>query len=73
MSRLPFTLSVQAFSMHAWLLYVALYIDQPIGTGFSHGTDPATGTESAAAAIWTVRHYFPHREIYNADLNTTIL
>ncbi|KAG9031380.1 hypothetical protein FRB95_002811 [Tulasnella sp. JGI-2019a] len=31
-----------------------LYIDQPIGTGFSHGTDPATGTESAAAALWTM-------------------
>ncbi|KAJ7776908.1 alpha/beta-hydrolase [Mycena maculata] len=31
-----------------------LYIDQPIGTGFSYGTDSVTSTLTAAPAIWTV-------------------
>ncbi|KAJ7644874.1 alpha/beta-hydrolase [Roridomyces roridus] len=31
-----------------------IYIDQPIGTGFSYGTDTVTSTYTAAPAIWTV-------------------
>ncbi|KAJ7034608.1 alpha/beta-hydrolase [Mycena alexandri] len=31
-----------------------LYIDQPIGTGFSYGTDNVDSTFTAASAIWTV-------------------
>ncbi|EGO26845.1 hypothetical protein SERLADRAFT_360894 [Serpula lacrymans var. lacrymans S7.9] len=30
-----------------------IYIDQPIGTGFSYGTDTANSTESAAPFVWT--------------------
>ncbi|KNZ71683.1 Carboxypeptidase S1 [Termitomyces sp. J132] len=31
-----------------------IYIDQPIGTGFSHGTDTVNSTESAAQVVWRV-------------------
>ncbi|KAH7910406.1 Alpha/Beta hydrolase protein [Hygrophoropsis aurantiaca] len=30
-----------------------IYIDQPIGTGFSYGTDTVNSTESAAPFVWT--------------------
>ncbi|KAG2036585.1 Alpha/Beta hydrolase protein [Suillus americanus] len=30
-----------------------IYIDQPIGTGFSYGTDTVNSTEAAAPFIWT--------------------
>ncbi|EIN14710.1 alpha/beta-hydrolase [Punctularia strigosozonata HHB-11173 SS5] len=30
-----------------------IYIDQPIGTGFSYGTSPVNSTESAAPFFWT--------------------
>ncbi|KAG2123140.1 Alpha/Beta hydrolase protein [Suillus cothurnatus] len=30
-----------------------IYIDQPIGTGFSYGTDAVNSTESAAPFVWT--------------------
>ncbi|KAG1740419.1 Alpha/Beta hydrolase protein [Suillus paluster] len=30
-----------------------IYIDQPIGTGFSYGTDPVYTTEEAAPFVWT--------------------
>ncbi|KAG2071395.1 alpha/beta-hydrolase [Suillus decipiens] len=30
-----------------------IYIDQPIGTGFSYGTDEANSTETAAPFVWT--------------------
>ena len=29
-----------------------IYIDQPIGTGFSYGTDTANSTEAAAPFVW---------------------
>ncbi|MCJ1418897.1 hypothetical protein MMC32_005248 [Xylographa parallela] len=35
-----------------------LYVDQPIGTGFSYGTDDATGTVSAAPYVWTLLQAF---------------
>lgn len=31
-----------------------LYVDQPIGTGFSYGTDSATSTVTAAEYVWYV-------------------
>ena len=35
-----------------------LYVDQPIGTGFSYGTDDATGTVTAAPYVWTLLQAF---------------
>jgi carboxypeptidase C (cathepsin A) len=35
-----------------------LYIDQPIGTGFSYGTDPVDGTVTAAPYVWTLLQSF---------------
>jgi carboxypeptidase C (cathepsin A) len=31
-----------------------IYIDQPVGTGFSYGTDPVTSTVTAAPYVWTL-------------------
>jgi len=30
-----------------------IYIDQPIGTGFSYGSDTVNSTEAAAPFVWT--------------------
>ncbi len=35
-----------------------LYVDQPIGTGFSFGTDGATSTVTAAPYVWTLLQAF---------------
>ncbi|KAI9755376.1 MAG: hypothetical protein M4579_004305 [Chaenotheca gracillima] len=35
-----------------------LYIDQPIGTGFSYGTDTVTSTVTAAPQVWTLIQAF---------------
>lgn len=35
-----------------------LYVDQPIGTGFSYGTDPVTSTVTAAPYVWTLLQAF---------------
>ena len=35
-----------------------LYVDQPIGTGFSYGTDGATSTVTAAPYVWTLLQAF---------------
>ncbi|KAL9124230.1 MAG: hypothetical protein Q9217_006420 [Psora testacea] len=35
-----------------------LYIDQPIGTGFSYGDDKVTSTETAAPYVWTLLQAF---------------
>ena len=35
-----------------------LYVDQPIGVGFSYGTDDVTGTVAAAPAVWTLLQAF---------------
>jgi carboxypeptidase C (cathepsin A) len=35
-----------------------LYVDQPIGTGFSYGTDPTTSTVTAAPYVWKLIQAF---------------
>ena len=35
-----------------------LYVDQPIGTGFSYGTDPVTSTVTAAPYVWNLLQAF---------------
>ncbi|KAE9368214.1 carboxypeptidase-like protein S1 [Stipitochalara longipes BDJ] len=35
-----------------------LYVDQPIGTGFSYGTDPTTSTVTAAPYVWKLLQAF---------------
>lgn len=35
-----------------------LYVDQPIGTGFSYGTDDATSTVTAAPFVWKLMQAF---------------
>lgn len=35
-----------------------LYVDQPIGTGFSYGTDPVTSTITAAPYVWKLLQAF---------------
>lgn len=35
-----------------------LYVDQPIGTGFSYGTDDATSTVTAAPYVWNLLQAF---------------
>jgi carboxypeptidase C (cathepsin A) len=35
-----------------------LYVDQPIGTGFSYGTDPVTSTATAAPYVWKLIQAF---------------
>jgi len=35
-----------------------LYVDQPIGVGFSYGTDPVTSTVTAAPYVWKLLQAF---------------
>lgn len=35
-----------------------LYVDQPIGTGFSYGTDDAVSTIAAAPRVWNLLQAF---------------
>ncbi|KAG8873017.1 hypothetical protein FRB98_009241 [Tulasnella sp. 332] len=35
-----------------------MYIDQPIGAGFSHGTENADSSKSAASKIWVMLQTF---------------
>ena len=35
-----------------------LYVDQPVGVGFSYGTDPVTSTVTAAPYVWTLLQAF---------------
>ncbi|KAJ8700635.1 hypothetical protein PTI98_003644 [Pleurotus ostreatus] len=37
----------------SYFRFVVIYIDQPIGTGFSHGVDTVNSTLSAAPPVWT--------------------
>jgi carboxypeptidase C (cathepsin A) len=51
-----------------------LYVDQPIGTGFSFGTDGATSTVTAAPFVWLFLQafyaLFPTYETRNFGLFT---
>jgi len=43
-----------------------LYIDEPIGVGFSYGTDPANSTVGAAPYVWTLlQAFFAHFPQYD--------
>lgn len=42
--------AVSRFMTHRHILVI--YIDQPIGTGFSYGTDTVNSTEAAAPFVW---------------------
>ena len=41
-----------AHEQHDVNIIQVIYIDQPIGTGFSFGTDTVNSTESAAPFVW---------------------
>ncbi|KUI53502.1 Carboxypeptidase S1 [Cytospora mali] len=44
---------------YSWNSYAnMLYVDQPIGTGFSYGTDDVTSTVTAAEYVWTFLQNF---------------
>jgi carboxypeptidase C (cathepsin A) len=36
-----------------------IYIDQPIGTGFSYGDDTVNSTATAAPPVWGLMQYAP--------------
>ncbi|CAN8097836.1 unnamed protein product [Discula destructiva] len=45
--------SEPSLNEYSWNNYAnMLYVDQPIGTGFSYGTDSATSTVTAAEYVW---------------------
>ena len=51
--------STPSVNPHSWSNYAnMLYVDQPIGTGFSYGTDDATSTVTAAPYVWTFLQAF---------------
>ncbi|KKY29980.1 putative carboxypeptidase s1 [Diaporthe ampelina] len=51
--------SKPSLNQYSWNTYAnMLYVDQPIGTGFSYGDDEATSTVSAAAYVWTFLQNF---------------
>ena len=51
-----------------------LYVDQPIGTGFSYGTENVTSAVTAAPYVWTLLQAFyaqvPTYENHNFGLFT---
>ena len=51
-----------------------IYVDQPIGTGFSYGTDSVTSTITAAPYVWKLLQafyaQFPNYENHNFGLFT---
>lgn len=51
--------STPSLNPYSWNNYAnMLYIDQPIGVGFSYGTDPVTSTLTAAPYVWTLIQAF---------------
>lgn len=51
--------STPSNNTNSWNNYAnMLYVDQPIGTGFSYGTDDVTGTVTAAPYVWTLIQAF---------------
>ena len=67
--------STPSLNPYSWNTYAnMLYVDQPIGTGFSYGTDPVTSTVTAAPYVWTLLQafyaQFPQYENRNFGLFT---
>ena len=53
------SLSIESITEAQILMpYLVLYIDQPIGVGFSYGNDPVTSTVTAAPYVWTLLQAF---------------
>ncbi|EMD84874.1 hypothetical protein COCHEDRAFT_1149798, partial [Bipolaris maydis C5] len=51
--------STPSLNPYSWNEYANMvYIDQPIGTGFSYGSDPVTSTVTAAPYVWTFLQAF---------------
>ena len=51
--------STPSLNPYSWNSYAnMLYVDQPIGTGFSYGTDDASSTVTAAPFVWTFLQAF---------------
>ena len=51
--------SAPVLNPHSWNNFAnMLYVDQPIGTGFSFGTDSATSTVTAAPFVWKLLQAF---------------
>ena len=51
--------STPVLNPHSWNDHAnMLYVDQPIGTGFSYGTDDANSTVTAAPFVWKLLQAF---------------
>ncbi len=51
--------STPTLNPYSWNTYAnMLYVDQPIGTGFSYGNDQASSTVTAAAYVWKLLQAF---------------
>ena len=51
--------STPSLNPYSWNTYAnMLYVDQPIGTGFSYGTDTVTSTVTAAPQVWLLLQAF---------------
>ena len=51
--------STPSLNPYSWNTYAnMLYVDQPIGTGFSYGTDSVTSTVTAAPYVWKLLQAF---------------
>ncbi|TVY39421.1 Carboxypeptidase [Lachnellula occidentalis] len=58
--------SIDFESLHFWNEYAnMIYVDEPIGTGFSYGNDTVFGTVSAAPFVWKLlQAFFAHFKEY---------
>lgn len=54
--------STPSLNPYSWNEYAnMLYVDEPIGTGFSYGNDTVVGTVSAAPFVWKlIQAFFAH-------------
>ncbi|KAF8273243.1 carboxypeptidase-like protein S1 [Lactarius quietus] len=67
--------STPVLNPYSWNSFAnMLYVDQPIGTGFSYGSDSVTSTVTAAPFVWTLLQafyaQFPTYENHNFGLFT---